>query len=420
MGEPRVIAHLVHGTWPAGGFLAHRYPKIFKPQPVWIDDGADFRRDLDERLPGIEWRPFRWSGENSEIDRRRAAIAFADTLRRELDSAPDACHVVIAHSHGGNVALWGLGHLDEARRDRVAGLATMGTPFLHFASRRLSALEAFYLKAILAGQLVLVASVVAAPAAIIQTVLKEGLTLELVLIIGLLTFGAVNGYRVSRKVRMHASELEQLKPAWPNRLASFVALRSRADEASRVIAVGDAAGRIFASAWSLVGLLARLIPWDNESWRRKVRRGLLVAVVPLTAATVIWAWVGPSREITPPPGWDYWIGLVVFAPLLIALMLGTILLSVVFIPFTYAMAVVTYSQFFFGLAFGADTFSLAIATEIAAEPNPPHPAPLLEHVDPGDSGMRHSLHAMPAARSRLAAWIGERREAFVSYDVASQ
>lgn len=221
-----MIGHLVHGTWPAGGYLAHRYPRVFTPQPVWIDDGSDFRRDIEAQIPGIEWRPFRWSGENSEIDRRRAAVAFADALRRELDSAEDACHVVIAHSHGGNVALWGLGQLDEASRNRVAGLATMGTPFLHFASRRLSAVESFYLKAILAGQIVLVASIVAVPAAIIQTALREGLTIELVSIVGVLMFGVIAGYLASRKVRARAAELEQLKPAWPDRLASFVALRS--------------------------------------------------------------------------------------------------------------------------------------------------------------------------------------------------
>jgi hypothetical protein len=195
ISEPRVIAHLVHGTWPAGGFLAHRYPRIFKPQPVWIDEGSDFRRDVEARVPGIEWRPFRWSGENSELDRRRAAMSFADMLRRELDSAQDACHVAFA--------------------------------FLMF-------------------------------------------------------------------------------------------------------------------------LLA---------------------------------------------------------------------LSLAVFPFAVAMAIFAYSQPFLGLAFGADTFHLAIATEIAAEASPPRPAPVLEHVDPGDAGTRHSLHAMPAARLRLAAWIRERRDAFVQAPV---
>src|SRR5215831_11579859 len=105
-GGPRVVAHLVHGTWPAGGFLAHTYPRFFKPQPTWFDDGSDFRRSIEADVPGIEWRAFKWSGENSEIERRKAARVFAGVLRRELDAAPEACHVVIAHSHGGNVALW--------------------------------------------------------------------------------------------------------------------------------------------------------------------------------------------------------------------------------------------------------------------------------------------------------------------------
>jgi hypothetical protein len=411
MSGPRVVAHLVHGTWPAGGYLAHRYPRLFTRQPVWIDDGSDFRHELETLVPGIEWRPFTWSGENSEIDRRQAARAFAGVLRRELDSARDACHVVIAHSHGGNVALWGLGELDEARRDRVAGLATMGTPFLHFAPRRLSALESSYLRLILAGQLMFLVALVTLPLAIAQLAFEKRLTWDVLLMATLSVCALVPLYFAWRKQRLRAAELERLKPVWPERLASFVALRSRADEASRVIAVGDAAGRALASAWPLVRFLAWSMPWDDRAWRRKVRRAFLLAVVALTAAMLTFAALGPASEIHSLPGWQYWLILLVGAPLFFAVMLCVMLLSVAVMPFTIAMAIVAYSQVFLGLAFGADTFSLAIATEIAAEPNPPRPPPVLEHVDPGDGGMRHSLHAMPAARSRLAAWIGERQAA---------
>jgi class 3 adenylate cyclase len=63
------------------------------------------------------------------------------------------------------------------------------------------------------------------------------------------------------------------------------------------------------------------------------------------------------------------------------------------------------------LAFGWDTVGLALATEIAAEAGPPGMAVRLE-VLPAVAdrpGMRHSLHAMPEVRQRLADWIGERR-----------
>jgi len=417
ISEPRVIAHLVHGTWPAGGFLAHRYPRIFKPQPVWIDEGSDFRRDVEARVPGIEWRPFRWSGENSELDRRRAAMSFADMLRRELDSAQDACHVVIAHSHGGNVALWGLGHLDQASRNRVAGFATMGTPFLHFESRPLSALEAVYLKLLLDGQFVILISLVAPVVAGAQFAFRDGLLTEGVLMAALSVGGLILGYVQWRKVRKQPAELELLKPVWPERLRSFVALRSRADEASRVIALGDAAGRIFVSAWVLMRILARLMPWNEAAWRRRVTRAMIAAVGALSAVTMLSATFGPATELHALPAWQYWLVLIVLIPMAFAFLMFLLALSLAVFPFAVAMAIFAYSQPFLGLAFGADTFHLAIATEIAAEASPPRPAPVLEHVDPGDAGTRHSLHAMPAARLRLAAWIRERRDAFVQAPV---
>ena len=86
------------------------------------------------------------------------------------------------------------------------------------------------------------------------------------------------------------------------------------------------------------------------------------------------------------------------------------LLSCVTLPFSIALGIIAYSQFFLGMAFGADTFFLAIATEISAEPNPPRPAPVLQHVDPVDVSARHSLHAMFETRTRLAAWIRERQD----------
>ncbi len=413
--QPRVFAHLVHGTWPAGGFLVHRWPRFFTPRPTWFDDGSDFRRAIDADVPGITWRAFKWSGENSEVERRRAATAFGDVLRRELDSAPDACHVVIAHSHGGNVALWGLGELDETKRDRVAGLATMGTPFLHFAPHKLSAIESVYLRRIVTGQMVFWMLIFALPFLLVMTALEPELrSWDSLFALAIAAISVPFAIKSWRAFRRRATELEQRKPIWPERLASFVALRSHGDEASLVIAVAEAAGRAFKSAWWIVGLGANLMPLDKRMWRWKVCRGALMATVVLSIASLISAAVA-AREVQPPPGWQVWLGLVVIMPLLIALFLAVMIAMLALLPLVLAMGIVTYSQVFFGLAFGVDTFSLAIATEIAAEPNPPRPAPVLEHVDPGDEGRRHSLHALSATRRRLAVWIKERRDARSDY-----
>jgi hypothetical protein len=397
---------------------------LFKAQPAWFDEGSHFRRDIEAVMQGIEWRVFKWSGENSEIERRKAARGFATTLRRELDTAPEACHVVIAHSHGGNVALWGLGQLEETKRDRVAGLATMGTPFLHFAPRKLSVIEALYLRVILSGQVILPFLIFALLVGVMELTLERG-QLGWYAVPGAVLVG-ITIYMVWRKQRGRTRELPELElqhqPIWPDRLASFLALRSRGDEASRVIAVADAAARSFISAWSIVRLCTKLMPWDDRSWRRKVFHIALIALVVLTAVTLIHAAIAPAKFrpflsetltlLSFPAGWPDWLGLVafvVFLSLTYAFLLTVFILGVVCLPFSIATAIIFYSQVLLGLAFGHDTHGLAISTEIAAEPNPPRPALVLEHVDPGDADTRHSVHALPAARTRLAAWIRERQ-----------
>lgn len=419
-GGPRVIAHLVHGTWPAGGYLAHTYPRFFKPQPTWFDAGSDFERAIEEGVPAIEWRAFKWSGENSEIERRKASRLFADALQRELDAAPEACHVVIAHSHGGNVALWALGQLDETKRDKVAGLATMGTPFLHFAARKLSALEAQYLGLALDGRWAGLILIFLLPSVVLHLLLEPGqISPEGLATAAFVIGGYVYGYIGWRKRHVRTRELEQYQPIWPERLLSFVALRSRRDEASRVIAAADIAASSFTWAWSIVRLCAKLMPWDDRAWRRKVFRIALIALVVLIAATMIHAAIAPAKfsefsaiwNLSFLSGWPDWLGHLALTLVVLPLLFAQILLGVAIIPLSIALMIIVYSQFFLGLAFGRDTFGLAIATEIAAEPNPPRPAPILEHVDPGDANARHSVHAMPAARTRLVAWIRERQVA---------
>jgi hypothetical protein len=119
---------LVHGTWGRGFFprisdLKRRY--LFRGSKRWFDDDSPFQ----ERLKSLGWpiRAFLWSGANSVHARDSAARKLADQLRKDL-ADPDATSVIIAHSHGGNVALRALQHLDSmAERIRIV---TLATPFL--------------------------------------------------------------------------------------------------------------------------------------------------------------------------------------------------------------------------------------------------------------------------------------------------
>ena len=102
---------------------------------------------------------FEWSGANTEWERLRYAGAERDltdapagppdagTLRAHVADTkktyPDARHVLVAHSHGGNVCLAALRNRDT--RAAVHGLACLSTPFVNVRSRADSAVLADFL-----------------------------------------------------------------------------------------------------------------------------------------------------------------------------------------------------------------------------------------------------------------------------------
>ncbi|MEQ1516653.1 MAG: hypothetical protein ABL931_09215, partial [Usitatibacteraceae bacterium] len=112
---PRFVVHTVHGTYAKNA--------------DWIKRDSALCHTLREQSG---WRarvePFCWSGENSIVERARAAEKFRDHLYEKLNEYPDAHHVVVAHSHGGNVAFWAL--KDAYVAARMLGVVTLATPFL--------------------------------------------------------------------------------------------------------------------------------------------------------------------------------------------------------------------------------------------------------------------------------------------------
>lgn len=130
---PLGVAVLVHGTWGRGALFV----QDFKPSgnftdmidAPWFHTRSSFSDSLRRQLPEqMKWdvQAFNWSGANSVKVRYQAAKALAVMLREQLDRA-EFC-VVIAHSHGGNIALMAIRMLGEAS-DRVH-LVTLATPFL--------------------------------------------------------------------------------------------------------------------------------------------------------------------------------------------------------------------------------------------------------------------------------------------------
>lgn len=174
-GPHPCIVTLVHGTWARGVLWAsdhdysglkpyrpERRPSTLRGELVeaiksywrgvrWFDWPSEFRAKLGGHLANAGFdstiRAFRWSGSNSIYARQAAAKKLAAILRSDLNRFPDVPSVIVAHSHGGNVALLALSELgSDAARVRVV---TLATPFLRVLPTRFYPFE-FFLQLVVA------------------------------------------------------------------------------------------------------------------------------------------------------------------------------------------------------------------------------------------------------------------------------
>ncbi|MET1046222.1 MAG: hypothetical protein ABWX70_05900, partial [Hyphomicrobium sp.] len=93
----------VHGTFaaptapdPNGGLT---------PEPQWWESGSTFEKDMrdlvDARDGELNFVPFSWAGDNSEVERRAAGNRLSKVLRDlEAKSEP---YCIVGHSHGGSI-----------------------------------------------------------------------------------------------------------------------------------------------------------------------------------------------------------------------------------------------------------------------------------------------------------------------------
>jgi hypothetical protein len=151
---------LVHGTWGRGFFPKRREVSLYPPNKrYWFEEGSQFCAGLDAALKSasLDWpiRAFLWSGANSVHARDSAAQELSGQLRKGLQEDPDARAVIVAHSHGGNVVLRALQHLDSmANRIRVV---TLATPFLRVFARKSLQLP-FWVKLLVWGAISIILS----------------------------------------------------------------------------------------------------------------------------------------------------------------------------------------------------------------------------------------------------------------------
>jgi pimeloyl-ACP methyl ester carboxylesterase len=117
----RLVIVLIHGTWNRGAKWTRRGP-LFE--------------ELQKLLPSTHITQYDWTGINTNVFRLRAVAGLISFVKRIRGVCPEAKIALVAHSHGGNIALNAL-----RRRPQLADyMVCLATPFLYFKSRNLDSL----------------------------------------------------------------------------------------------------------------------------------------------------------------------------------------------------------------------------------------------------------------------------------------
>jgi hypothetical protein len=117
-GTPSIALFLVHGT--------------FAPNATWTMRNSKLCAALLASFPDAAISVFPWTGRNSHLDRIRASTDLAHGVDLSMRQYPTVPHVIIAHSHGGNIALTTA----EMQRWKQLGVVCLSTPVLRTACRR--------------------------------------------------------------------------------------------------------------------------------------------------------------------------------------------------------------------------------------------------------------------------------------------
>lgn len=121
---PEIVQSLIHGTGARGAWWTQPYGPV----------AANLTRLLAPLVVEVLDPPL-WSGRNRIMDRVVAADALREHISHVALRFPTAHHVIVAHSHGGNAAMYALTSVEA--RQRVHGLICLSTPFLIFRPRML-------------------------------------------------------------------------------------------------------------------------------------------------------------------------------------------------------------------------------------------------------------------------------------------
>ena len=121
--ERGIVIIMVHGTWATNAPWT-------QPESLLA---LHLRDLLASNRPGqnVIFERCVWSGKNSFVARKRGAAELKRQIQANAQTNPSAAQFVIAHSHGGNVALFALGDLVFANpKIEITGIICLATPVI--------------------------------------------------------------------------------------------------------------------------------------------------------------------------------------------------------------------------------------------------------------------------------------------------
>jgi hypothetical protein len=254
----QLLITLVHGTWGRGFFPGRQRRNR---RPLWFEEGSPFLARLSGELGDIRHKitPLLWSGANSIFVRNKTAQVLAEHLSAEHGEHPKATQLVIAHSHGGNIALRALHHLRQPDASRSCGtqsanplVVTLATPFVEVQhadfGRRPYLIRLAVIFAILMPLLILEKRILRA---IVPDPLERSLPIDINLAVTFILCGFIWWYWLSqRATAKRKDQVEALREA--TRLGEIVSaqaqrlliIRAIDDEATLSLALGTIANYV--------------------------------------------------------------------------------------------------------------------------------------------------------------------------------
>jgi hypothetical protein len=257
MSEVRhqLLITLVHGTWPRGLFprldrFKQRVRELTRrqrsgPSPFWFEEGSPFLARLCTELGDIPHKitPLLWTGKNSIRARDETARNLAEYLSAEHTENPQATQLVIAHSHGGNIALRALHHLRQRDASQLYGADSANPLVVTLASPFIEIHQADFGQRPTLVRIALVGAIWFVLFFLAEWVFKLRSVPRLIFfLVVALSIGFMGWYWIFRRATARQNKVERLRDA--TRLGEVVStqrllvIRAIDDEASLILALG--------------------------------------------------------------------------------------------------------------------------------------------------------------------------------------